>query len=116
MTHLRPFAEVIGIDPSQSMLDKARVYLAESWGDKSNSPAFKLLNGSAEGMKHLSDESVDLLIAGILPLHHANDNHLFDWLAQACHWFDWRKVWPETKRVLRRGGSASFWVCFLPCD
>jgi len=116
MTHLRPFNEVIGIDPSQSMLDKARVYLAE---DKLNSPIFKLLHGSAEDMKHhLSDESVDLLIAGIPPLqnHCANDdNRLFARLAQACHWFDWRKVWPETNRVLCRGGSASFWVCFHPC-
>ena len=73
-THLRAFSEVIGVDPSQSMLEKARVYLAESWEEKSNSPILKLLHGSAEDMKHhLSDESVDLLIAGILPLHHANE-------------------------------------------
>lgn len=78
MTHLRPFSEVIGIDPSKSMLDKARVYLDESLEDKSNSPVYRLLLGSAEDMReHLPDESVDLLVAGILPclsLHCANND------------------------------------------
>lgn len=31
-------------------------------------------------------------------------------IAQACHWFDWSKVWPEMERVLRVGGTAAFWV------
>ena len=71
MTHLRPFSEVIGIDPSKSMLDKARVYLDESLEDKSNSPVYRLLLGSAEDLReHLPNESVDLLVAGILPLLH----------------------------------------------
>lgn len=30
--------------------------------------------------------------------------------AQACHWFDWNRMWPEAKRVLRKGGSVAFWV------
>src|ERR1700722_4983386 len=34
--------------------------------------------------------------------------------AQAAHWFDWTKFWPECARVLRKGGSAAFWVRFLP--
>lgn len=64
-THLHPFSEVLGIDPSQGMLDKARVHLASSWEDKSNTPDYKLLVGSAEDLnRHLRDESVDLLIAG----------------------------------------------------
>lgn len=64
-TYLRPFSEVIGIDPSQGMLDKARVYLADSWKDRSASPVYKLLLGSAEDLgEHLPDEHVDLLIAG----------------------------------------------------
>ena len=67
-THLRPFSEVLGIDPSQGMLDKARVYLAGSWEDKSDAPEYKLLVGSAEDLsRHLPDESVDLLIAGPWP-------------------------------------------------
>jgi hypothetical protein len=31
-------------------------------------------------------------------------------VAQACHWFDWNKMWPELARVLRKDGSAAFWV------
>ncbi|KAG2104989.1 hypothetical protein BD769DRAFT_1393366 [Suillus cothurnatus] len=30
--------------------------------------------------------------------------------AQACHWFDWNKIWPELARVLRKDGSAAFWI------
>lgn len=67
-THLRPFSEVIGIDPSQGMLDKARVYLADSWENKPNSTVYKLLLGSAEDLRqNVPDESVDLLIAGVYP-------------------------------------------------
>lgn len=32
------------------------------------------------------------------------------YLAQAAHWFDWSKLWPEVARVLRKGGSAAFWA------
>ena len=31
-------------------------------------------------------------------------------IAQACHWFDWSKVWPEVGRILRKDGSTAFWV------
>jgi len=36
--------------------------------------------------------------------------------AQACRWFDWNKIWPELARVLRKDGSAAFWVCILISD
>ncbi|KAF9531475.1 S-adenosyl-L-methionine-dependent methyltransferase [Crepidotus variabilis] len=91
---LRRFREVVGVDPSPGMLEKARANLAV--GDHSRSPTatFKFVEGSAEDLKlNVEDESVDLVVA-----------------AQACHWFDWSKVWPETRRVLRRGGTAAFWV------
>ena len=32
-------------------------------------------------------------------------------VAQAAHWFDYQKIWPETARILRKGGTAVFWVC-----
>jgi len=34
-------------------------------------------------------------------------------VAQACHWFNWTKIWPELARVLKKNGSAAFWVCIL---
>ncbi|KAF8154457.1 S-adenosyl-L-methionine-dependent methyltransferase [Crassisporium funariophilum] len=93
---LRPFQEVLGVDPSPGMLDKARAY-TEGLGahTETNIPAFKFVQGSAEDLSKAIPEagSVDLLIA-----------------AQAAHWFDWKKVWPEVNRVLRPGGTAAFWV------
>ncbi|KAG2082355.1 hypothetical protein BD769DRAFT_1633417 [Suillus cothurnatus] len=47
----------------------------------------------AQSLPFLEDSSVDLVIA-----------------AQACRWFDWNKIWPELARVLRKDGSAAFWV------
>ena len=32
-------------------------------------------------------------------------------VAQATHWFDYKKMWPETAKVLHKGGTAKFWVC-----
>jgi hypothetical protein len=32
-------------------------------------------------------------------------------VAQAAHWFDWSRMWPEAARILRKHGSAAFWVC-----
>ncbi|KAJ3502219.1 hypothetical protein NLJ89_g8987 [Agrocybe chaxingu] len=97
---LRPFREVIGIDPSAGMLETARASLAQSSlaaaaTKETSTPSFTFLEGSAEDLSKTipENESVDLLIA-----------------AQAAHWFDWSKVWPETHRVLRRGGTAAFWV------
>ncbi|PPQ92736.1 hypothetical protein CVT25_015357 [Psilocybe cyanescens] len=88
---LHPFKEVIGMDPSAGMLDKARAYAASS----PNSSKFKFVQGSAEDMSKtiLETDSVDLIVA-----------------AQAAHWFDWSKVWPDTHRVLRSGGTAAFWI------
>ena len=34
-----------------------------------------------------------------------------DYVAQAAHWYDYQKMWPETARILRKGGTAVFWVC-----
>ncbi|KAF8962067.1 S-adenosyl-L-methionine-dependent methyltransferase [Flammula alnicola] len=93
--HLQPFREVIGVDPSLGMLEQAQASLVGSPQTKSSGPMYNFAQGSAEDLRKAvpEDGSVDLLIA-----------------AQAAHWFDWNKVWPEMSRVLRPGGTAAFWI------
>jgi len=88
---LKPFQEVIGIDPSLVMLDKARTSIARS---STTETKFQFIQGSAEDLSLVQPESSVDLITG----------------AQSAHWFDWSKVWPQTYRVLRHGGTAAFWV------
>lgn len=97
--HLMPFRKVIAIDTSETMLSAARtLFSSPPWSTK-----VTFGQGSAEDLASvgIQDGTVDLLIA-----------------AQACHWFDWSKVWPETRRVLKKGGCAAYWVrqasSFLP--
>ncbi|KAH6909801.1 S-adenosyl-L-methionine-dependent methyltransferase [Coprinopsis sp. MPI-PUGE-AT-0042] len=86
------FRKVTCIDPSQKMLEKAKQNL-EDGTPESKSSSFSYVQGSAEDLSHLEAGSADMLIA-----------------AQACHWFNWAKVWPEAQRVLRKDGTAAFWV------
>lgn len=65
----------------------------------------------------LPSGSVDLVISGsyvhfIIKRSQDRPYHLFT--AQACHWFNWEKVWPEVTRILRTGGTAAFWVGIIP--
>lgn len=46
----------------------------------------------AESMPSLRDSSVDMVVA-----------------AQAAHWFDYTKLFPEIERVVRKGGTLAFW-------
>ncbi|CAL1711001.1 unnamed protein product [Somion occarium] len=87
-TELTPFQRIIGVDPSNKMIEQA----------KQNVQATTLPNqveyiqSSAEDLHFLKDGEVDLIIS-----------------AQAAHWFDWTRLWPETSRVLRRDGSIAVW-------
>ena len=40
--------------------------------------------------------------------------------AQAAHWFDYGRFWPEMARVVRRGGTVAFWgytdCVFVDCE
>ncbi|KAH8804267.1 S-adenosyl-L-methionine-dependent methyltransferase [Flagelloscypha sp. PMI_526] len=85
------FSHVIGIDPSQSMIDKARAAHPQTL-DGNRKLEFR--HSSAEELSSCGIETgtVDLITA-----------------AQACHWFDFSKVWPEVARVLRPSGTFSFW-------
>jgi hypothetical protein len=47
---------------------------------------------SAENLSFIEDGSLDMVVAG-----------------QAAHWFDYRKVWPQLARKMRRGGTLAFW-------
>jgi SAM-dependent methyltransferase len=119
---LKPFQEVIGIDPSSVMLDKARASIAQSL--KTTETKFQFIQGSAEDLSQtttLQPESVDLITAGktydrnhFFSLSLKIDYLLFINLAQSAHWFDWSKVWPQAHRILRHGGTAAFWVYNLP--
>lgn len=48
--------------------------------------------GSGESTSFLKDEEVDCVVA-----------------AQAAHWFDYARLWPEMKRLVRKGGTVAFW-------
>ena len=64
---LKPFREVIGIDPSSVMLDKARAFLAQSKASSTTGTTkFQFIQGNAEDLSQttLEPESVDLITAG----------------------------------------------------
>ncbi|KAG2034793.1 S-adenosyl-L-methionine-dependent methyltransferase [Suillus americanus] len=86
---LTPFKRVTGVDPSSKMTEVAQGILEKS---PMSTGQFEYVRGSADNLPFLDDGSVDLVIS-----------------AQASHWFDWKKVWPELARVLRKNGSAVFW-------
>lgn len=52
----------------------------------------RFIQGPAESLGFLEDGSVDLIVS-----------------AQAAHWFDWARLWPEAARVLRQDGSLAIW-------
>ncbi len=54
---------------------------------------FEFVNSNAEDLSFLAPSTVDLLVA-----------------AQAAHWFDYSRLWPELDRVLRPSGTVAFWV------
>ena len=113
------FDELVCVDPSAGMLSKARDFLfkaqpgTRSPSEQPKATQFTFAQGYAEDLRTAipEDGSIDVLIAGapVLPTHTNAPDVVI--VAQACHWFDWSKVWPETRRVLRpQGGVAAFWV------
>ncbi|KAJ4469199.1 S-adenosyl-L-methionine-dependent methyltransferase [Lentinula aciculospora] len=91
-TELHPFQRVIGVDPSEGMVQRAREHVEGALGSEKTSQ-FSFVQSSAEKLEFLENESVDLIIA-----------------AQAAHWFDWDKQWPEIARILRPSGTVAFWT------
>jgi trans-aconitate 3-methyltransferase len=78
------FDRVIGTDPSPGMIKQAK--------EQNTMSNVEFHQGSAESTPFLSDGSVDCIVAG-----------------QSSHWFDYPKLWPEMKRLLRSGGTLAFW-------
>ncbi|KAJ6518850.1 S-adenosyl-L-methionine-dependent methyltransferase [Mycena sanguinolenta] len=84
------FTRATGVDPSSKMIDAATEHAA-TLGARGAS--LKFVQSPAESLGFLQDQSVDMVIA-----------------AQAAHWFDWDRLWPELSRVLRHGGTVAFWI------
>jgi len=88
------FAHVIGIDPSEGMMDAAR----SLGGVSSTGEAIRFELATAEDLGStlsppIADGSVDLITA-----------------ATAAHWFDMQHFWPSAARVLKPGGTVAFWT------
>ncbi|TFY51755.1 hypothetical protein EVJ58_g10400, partial [Rhodofomes roseus] len=82
---------IIGSDPSEGMLVQAREGL-KTRPEIDTPGRFKFVQSGAEELGWLDDGSVDMIVS-----------------AQAAHWFDWTKLWPEAARVLKPGGSLAAW-------
>jgi trans-aconitate 3-methyltransferase len=82
------FDFVIGTDPSPNMIKQAQSSIQghQRYGNVT------FHEGSAERTPSLEDDQVDLIVAG-----------------QAAHWFDYARLWPEMKRLVRPGGTLAFW-------
>lgn len=85
---LTPFKRVVGIDPSEKMVEQARLAVPQNGSPNQ----IEFSQGSAEDLSMFPDSSVDFAVA-----------------AQSSHWFNWKKAWPEIGRVLKPGGTASIW-------
>lgn len=83
----KEFDKVVGTDPSPNMIKQARELLPPS-----KFPNLEFREGSAEaGSDFLQDGSVDMVVAG-----------------QSAHWFDYPKLWPEMRRIVRKGGTLAY--------
>ncbi|KIO20218.1 hypothetical protein M407DRAFT_221150 [Tulasnella calospora MUT 4182] len=92
---LKMYDKVIGVDPSPSMIQQAKLESAE-W-DEHDRVTF--IVGTAEDIcSYLGEHSVDLVTAG-----------------QSAHWFDQSKIWNALEHVVKSGGVVAFWVeCYHP--
>jgi trans-aconitate 3-methyltransferase len=77
----------VGTDPSSGMVAQARA--ATPVGEF---PNIGYKEAVAENLTGIEDGSVDMVVAG-----------------QAAHWFDYPRLWPELRRVLRPDGTMAFW-------
>jgi SAM-dependent methyltransferase len=88
------FPHVIGLDPSEGMINSAR----DLAGVSSISEPIRFEISTAEELGgHLSppieDSSVDLITA-----------------STAAHWFDMERFWPQAARILKPNGTVVIWT------
>lgn len=91
------------------MIEQARESVSLAGLDLSSRVEF--MQASAEALP-VEQGSVDLIVAGkpdLLPCSEPVDSSFLS-AAQACHWFNWNKVWPEVARALRKDGTFAAWV------
>ncbi|KAJ6617514.1 S-adenosyl-L-methionine-dependent methyltransferase [Mycena sp. CBHHK59/15] len=81
------FQSVMGVDPSANMVQIAKESVPEQF-----KLGVEFRQSSAEDLSFIQDGTVDLVTA-----------------AQAAHWFDWGRLWPELHRILKPGGTVAFW-------
>jgi trans-aconitate 3-methyltransferase len=106
---LTPFKRVVGVDPSSRMLDRARDFTLSLGGDEGMK--YEFVQSVAEDLHSFQDGSVDMIVSGMHTMLIDINSLIYALLpAQAGHWYDWHKVWPECARVLRKGGSAAIWA------
>ena len=60
---LHPFKHIIGIDPSATMLDRARQYVSAELGNVPEQKQIEFVQSAAEDMGFLKDGSVDMLVS-----------------------------------------------------
>ncbi|KAF7198519.1 putative S-adenosylmethionine-dependent methyltransferase CRG1 [Pseudocercospora fuligena] len=81
------FESVVGTDPSAGMVEQAQ---ERAMKEQSRNVEFR--QASAEASEFIGDGEIDCAIA-----------------AQAAHWFDYSRLWPEMSRIVRPGGTVAFW-------
>lgn len=79
------FQRVLASDPSAGMIREARQL-------STGFPNITFHQERAEDCPFAADAQVDLVTA-----------------AQSAHWFDYAKLWPEMRRIVRSGGTLAFW-------
>ena len=87
------FAEAIGLDPSQGMIDTARA--AGGTSSTSKPIIYELSTAEAMGSNlspPIQPSSIDLITA-----------------SNAAHWFDMQQFWTNAARILKPGGSVALW-------
>ena len=82
------FSKVIGTDPSPGMIEQARSAAASN--EKYSNVEYR--QSTAEDCSFLGNESVDMVVA-----------------CQAAHWFNYPVLFPEMKRIIRKGGTLAFY-------
>ncbi|KAK3074255.1 trans-aconitate methyltransferase 1 [Teratosphaeriaceae sp. CCFEE 6253] len=82
------FDRVLGTDPSAGMIKQSRTSIE----DEKLYANVEFREGGAESTPSLGEGGVDMVVAG-----------------QAAHWFDYARLWPEIKRLVRSDGTVAFW-------